>query len=90
MWVATVGKLKIAERNFVIFLFLINLLLKFLDPFDGENIFYFFSKQATMRRRSTVLSLPVLLVFPGWYLTSWSAPQKLGNGQPRVVVPTIV
>ncbi len=44
MWVATVGQRKIAERNFVISLFLINLLLKFFDPFDGENIIYFFFK----------------------------------------------
>jgi hypothetical protein len=70
MRVATVGQRKIAERNFVIFLFLINLLLKFLHPFDGENIIYFFTKQATMRRRSTILCLQFQLIFPGWYLTS--------------------
>jgi hypothetical protein len=70
MRVATGGQQKIAERNFVISLFLMKLLLKFLHPCDGENIIYFFSKQATMRRRSTVLSLPFLLIFPRWYLTS--------------------
>jgi len=30
-----------------------------------ENIIYFFTKLATLMRRSTVLSLPLQLVFPG-------------------------
>ncbi len=33
--------------------------------FDIENIIYFFTKQATLIRRSTELSLPFQLVFPG-------------------------
>jgi hypothetical protein len=33
--------------------------------FDNENITYFYTKQATSMRRSTVLSLPFELVFPG-------------------------
>ncbi len=70
MRVATVGQQKIAERNFVISLFLMKLLLLFSCAFDSENIIYFFTKQPTMRRRSTVLSLPFMLVFPGLYLTS--------------------
>jgi hypothetical protein len=31
---------------------------------DIENIIYFFTQQATLMRRSTVLSLPLQLVFP--------------------------
>jgi hypothetical protein len=33
--------------------------------FDIENIIYFLTKQASQMRRSTVLSLPLQLVFPG-------------------------
>ncbi len=33
--------------------------------FDNANIVYFFTKQATIMRRSTVLSLPLQIVFPG-------------------------
>ena len=44
MWLRTVRKRKIVKINFVILLFLINILLKFLHPFDGENIIYFFFK----------------------------------------------
>ncbi len=33
--------------------------------FDYAKNIYFFTKQATLMRRSTVLSLPVQLVFPG-------------------------
>jgi hypothetical protein len=33
--------------------------------FDIENIIYLFTKQANLVRRSTVLSLPSQLVFPG-------------------------
>jgi hypothetical protein len=32
--------------------------------FENANIFYFFRKQATLMRRSTVLSLPHYIVFP--------------------------
>jgi hypothetical protein len=32
--------------------------------FYNENVVYFFTKQATLMRRSTVLSLPQQLVFP--------------------------
>jgi hypothetical protein len=46
MWVATVGQRKIAERNFVISLFLMKLLLQFLCAFDGENVICFFYKTA--------------------------------------------
>ncbi len=31
---------------------------------DTTNIIYFFTKQATLMRRSTMLSLPLHLVFP--------------------------
>jgi hypothetical protein len=31
---------------------------------DIENIIYFLTKQATLMRRTTVLSLPLQLVFP--------------------------
>ncbi len=34
-------------------------------PFDNTNIIHFFTKQATLLRRSIVLSLPLQLVFPG-------------------------
>ncbi len=34
-------------------------------PFYIENIIHFFTKQAILMRRSTVLSLPFHLVFPG-------------------------
>jgi hypothetical protein len=30
------------------------------------NIIFYFTKQATLMRRSTVLSLPLQLVFPGY------------------------
>ncbi len=36
-----------------------------LANFDIENIIYVFTKQAYLMRRSTVLSLPVYLGFPG-------------------------
>jgi hypothetical protein len=35
-------------------------------PFYNENMIYFLTKQATLMRRSTVLSLPTKLVFPGF------------------------
>ncbi len=33
--------------------------------FDNANIIYFITKQATLMRRSSVLSRPLQLVFPG-------------------------
>jgi hypothetical protein len=35
-----------------------------LDTFDNATFFYFLTKQATLMRSSTVLSLPLQLVFP--------------------------
>jgi hypothetical protein len=43
------------------------LLLTSLDKlaaFDIANIIYFFTKQVTLMRRSTIISLPLQLVFP--------------------------
>jgi len=46
--------------------------LYWLAPFLIENIICVFTKQATLMRRSTVLSLPLQLVFPGLTVTlSW-------------------
>jgi hypothetical protein len=44
------------------------LVLTSLDQllFILKILFTFFTKQATLMRRSTVLSLPLQLVFPGW------------------------
>jgi len=39
--------------------------------FKLKIIFSFFTKQATLMRRSTVLSLPPQLVFPGWGVRHW-------------------
>ncbi len=38
------------------------------NAFDIENIYYFFTKQATLMRRSIVPSLLFKLVFPGCYI----------------------
>jgi hypothetical protein len=39
--------------------------------FDIANIIYFFTKQATLMRRSTVLNLPLQLVFPAIAISTW-------------------
>jgi hypothetical protein len=36
-----------------------------------ENIIYIFTKQATLMRRSTVLTLPLQLVFPAYFNTEF-------------------
>jgi hypothetical protein len=43
--------------------------------FDNENIIYYFTKQVTLIRRSTELSLPRQLVFPAlphWTTKTWA------------------
>jgi hypothetical protein len=42
--------------------------------FDNENIIYYFTKQVTLIRRSTVPSLPRQLVFPA--LPHWTAKAR--------------
>jgi hypothetical protein len=37
-----------------------------LTAFENANIIYFYTKQATLKRRSNVISLPLQLVFPGY------------------------
>ncbi len=44
------------------------------DPFNIANIIYCLTKQFTLMRRSTVLSPPVQLVFPGLLTNGFSPP----------------
>jgi len=51
------------------------------DDFDIANIIYFLLNKLHLTRRSTVLSLPLQLVFPGW-VTLWASVSRNGS-QPK-------
>ncbi len=50
------------------------------EPFYIENIIYILTKQATLIRRSTVLSLPLQLVFPGRNISLLHLIARRGGG----------
>ena len=57
--------------------------------FPVANIIYSFTKQANLMRRSTVLSLPLLLVFPGLiyvsFLTKFKEVERGRNTNKRIL-----
>jgi hypothetical protein len=58
-------------------------------PFDIENIIYFLTKNAALLRRSTVLSLPLQLVFPGTVQLPWPLLMLYNANYITITVPNV-